>query len=292
MDPIYSNYSPIFLYVNQYSFSEKWVYQESHVPYSLVRYICSGSATFEVNGIAHEVHKDSVFYIPQGCTLNCVAHEPLVFISVRFIGSIQLPETDMLKQLWNIGQLYDFSQHAQMKGWFQKIHVCAIKRNTYKRLETRAYLNLILAAMAERSVSEIYEEDIGYLEPPSFETMDSMRHRAKASHIHNDPRIRALVDYLTLNPQKNMSREEMCKLCGVSASSLRRLFREQTGKTIHDFVKEMRMIYAAHRLVTTNDPISTIGYELGYESSSYFTKIFRETFGVSPQFYRKHSPDN
>lgn len=198
----------------------------------------------------------------------------------------------MLKQLWNIGQLYDFSQHAQMKGWFQKIHVCAIKRNTYKRLETRAYLNLILAAMAERSVSEIYEEDIGYLEPPSFETMDSMRHRAKASHIHNDPRIRALVDYLTLNPQKNMSREEMCKLCGVSASSLRRLFREQTGKTIHDFVKEMRMIYAAHRLVTTNDPISTIGYELGYESSSYFTKIFRETFGVSPQFYRKHSPDN
>lgn len=147
MDPIYSNYSPIFLYVNQYSFSEKWVYQESHVPYSLVRYICSGSATFEVNGVAHEVHKDSVFYIPQGCTLNCVAHEPLVFISVRFIGSIQLPETDMLKQLWNIGQLYDFSQHAQMKGWFQKIHVCAIKRNTYKRLETRAYLNLILAAM-------------------------------------------------------------------------------------------------------------------------------------------------
>lgn len=81
MDPIYSNYSPIFLYVNQYSFSEKWVYQESHVPYSLVRYICSGSATFEVNGVAHEVHKDSVFYIPQGCTERTYSvKSPLLFL--------------------------------------------------------------------------------------------------------------------------------------------------------------------------------------------------------------------
>lgn len=53
MDAIYSNYSPLFLYVNRYSFSEKWFYQESLVPYSLVRYICAGSAVFEVNGESH-----------------------------------------------------------------------------------------------------------------------------------------------------------------------------------------------------------------------------------------------
>ena len=291
MDAIYSNYSPIFLYVNQYSFSEKWVYQENRVPYSLVRYICSGSGAFDVDGVSYEVKKDSVFYFPQGCTLNCVAHEPIVFVSVRFIGSVQLPETDMLKQLWNIGQLYDFSDCAEMRTWFEKMHACAISRNTFKRLETRAYLNLILAALAQRSALPYHASEAEPLEIPSFETMDSLRYRAKASHINNDPRIRILVDYLTLNPHKNLSREEMCELCGVSESSLRRLFREQTGKTIHDFVKDLRMTYAAHRLVTTNDPISTIGYELGYESSSYFTKTFRETFGVSPQSYRRHSPD-
>lgn len=291
MDPIYSNYSPIFLYVNQYSFSDQWVYQESHVPYSLVRYICAGSGTFEVDGVAHEVRKDHVFYIPQGCALNCVAHEQLVFISVRFIGSVQLPKTDMLKQLWNIGQLYDFSGHPQMKEWFQKMHNCAITRSTYKRLKTRAYLNLILAALAQRTVPDDSVEDVGFLEPPSFETMDSMRHRAKASHVNNDPRIRVLVDYLTMHPNQNLSREEMCQLCGISESSLRRLFREQTGKNIHDFVKDLRMLAAAHRLVTTNDPISNIGYDLGYESPSYFSKTFRETFGTSPQLYRKYSPD-
>ncbi len=290
MDAIFSNYSPVFLYVNRYSFSDNWVYHESRVPYSLVRYICSGSARFEVDGDGYDVKEGSVFYIPQGCTLNCAAYERIVFISVRFIGSVQLPAEDMLKCLWNIGILHDFSDHPEMKGWFERIYACAVSRNTYKRLETRGYLNLILAALAQRSAPFRQTDDVVRLDEPF--TMDSMRHRAEASHINTDPRIRVLVDYLTLNPQKNMSREEMCGLCGVSESSLRRLFREHTGKTIHEFVKELRMTYAAHRLVTTNDPVSTIGYELGYESSSYFTKTFRETFGVSPQFYRKHSPGN
>lgn len=292
MDAIYTNYSPLFLYVNRYSFSEKWFYQESLVPYSLVRYICSGSAMFEVNGVSHEVGKDSVFYIPQGCTFSCAAHEQIDFISVRFIGSTQLPEEDMLNRLWNITQHYYFGAHPEMKRWFENLYACAISKNTYKRLETRAYLNLILAAMAQRSATDAPDDGDAQNLPPSVLDLESLRHRATASHIRTDPRVRVLLDYLTLNPQKNMSREEMCELCGVSESTLRRLFHEYTGKTIHDFIKETRMTYAAHRLVTTNDPISSIGYELGYESSSYFTKTFRETFGVSPQVYRKRSSEN
>ena len=51
----------------------------------------------------------------------------------------------------------------------------------------------------------------------------------------------------------------------------------------------MEPIYASHLLMTTNVPISEIGYRVGYESPSYFTKTFREIFGISPQEYRKSS---
>ena len=78
-------------------------------------------------------------------------------------------------------------------------------------------------------------------------------------------------------------------MCDVSESTLRRLFKTYMGKTIYEFIKETRILYASHLLMTTNVPISEIGYRVGYESASYFTKTFREVFGVSPQEYRKNS---
>ena len=121
--------------------------------------------------------------------------------------------------------------------------------------------------------------------------MKYIRRRAMSSHRNTDPRIRILVDYLTLHPEKNVSRKEMCEMCGVSDSSLRRLFKEQTGKTIYEFVREIKLACAANFLVTGNETISEIGYRLGYESPSYFTKIFRENYGVSPQDYRHLSQE-
>ena len=46
---------------------------------------------------------------------------------------------------------------------------------------------------------------------------------------------------------------------------------------------------AARKLGVTNEPISAIAYELGYEAPSYFTKCFKEVFGVTPQEYRRTS---
>lgn len=294
MDAIFSNYYPTFLYVDKYAFSDRWVYQEDNIPYSMFRYICSGSARFEVDGVPYEVGPDDVFYIPQGCALGCFAHEDIVFLSVRFLGSIQVPDVDMLQQLWNFRQLYNFSGQPEMRQWFEKIYHCALSRVTYKRLEIRGYLNLICAEIAKQTSLTEETEEILQREREMMESLFDMkyiRRRAMSSHRNTDPRIRILVDYLTLHPEKNVSRKEICEMCGVSDSSLRRLFKEQTGKTIYEFVREIKLACAANFLVTGNETISEIGYRLGYESPSYFTKIFRENYGVSPQDYRRLSQE-
>ena len=81
----------------------------------------------------------------------------------------------------------------------------------------------------------------------------------------------------------------MCEIADVSESTLRRLFKAKTGKTIYEYVKEVKMTNAARRLLVTNEPITAISYALGYETPSYFTKCFREVFGMSPHEYRKTS---
>lgn len=292
MDPIYSNYSPTFLYVDKYRFPKEWISQAGQVPYCMLRYICSGSARFVIDGKIYIVRAGDIFYIPQGCHLYCSALEEIVFISVRFIGSIQLQDDDMLRRLWNIGPQYSFADQDQMEKWFEQIYQSAISRATYKRLEIRGYLNLICAVLAKRSANEEEQDETVRTDREMMESMRDMtyvRKRALASHNKTDPRIQALVDYITLHPEKNLTREEMCGMCDVSESTLRRLFKTHMGKSIYEFIKETKVIYAAHLLMASTIPISEIGYRLGYESPSYFTKTFREVIGVSPQEYRKSS---
>ena len=74
-----------------------------------------------------------------------------------------------------------------------------------------------------------------------------------------------------------------------SPSSLRRLFKEHTGKSPGAFVKDLRMTTAARRLLVTDQRISAIAYELGFDDPNYFARIFKSVFGVSPQEYRAAS---
>ena len=292
MKPIYINYSPTFLYVDKYRFPQEWISQSNHIPYCMIRYICSGSAEFTVDGKVYTVHHGDVFYIPQGSQLNCAALEEIVFISVRFIGSIQIQDEDMPKKLWSIGPQYHLPDEPEIAQWFERMYQSAISKTTYKRLETRGYLNLIVAKLAQYSANEMEREESLQADRELMESMSDMkyiRRRAVASQNKMNPRIQALVDYITLHPEENLSREAMCKMCDVSESTLRRLFKAQMGKSIYEFTKDTKVLYASHLLMTTSIPISEIGYQVGYESPSYFTKTFREVFGVSPQEYRKSS---
>lgn len=74
---------------------------------------------------------------------------------------------------------------------------------------------------------------------------------------------------------------------GISYNRLSVLFREETGKTISDYLTEMR-IEAAKRLLSSGDyKIYEVAEKVGYRSSQYFSYAFRERTGRSPNRYRK-----
>lgn len=72
----------------------------------------------------------------------------------------------------------------------------------------------------------------------------------------------------------------------MSPSSLRPLFKGHTGKSPGAFVRDLRMTAAARLLLVADRRISAIAYELGFDDANYFARIFKSTFGVSPQEYR------
>ena len=77
----------------------------------------------------------------------------------------------------------------------------------------------------------------------------------------------------------------------LSQRQLNRKVNSVLGIDTASYIRQMRIHKAQELLLETEDPVGDIGYNCGFESSSYFSKIFRQHTGLTPSEYRKkHSP--
>jgi AraC family transcriptional regulator len=83
--------------------------------------------------------------------------------------------------------------------------------------------------------------------------------------------------------------ESLASRCGFSTRHLSRIFRKTTGKTLGDFVAEVRIGRAKRRLADRDGLIKEIAYECGFRSQSAFAHAFRRATGQTPQQYRQNS---
>ena len=68
--------------------------------------------------------------------------------------------------------------------------------------------------------------------------------------------------------------------------TLSRMIRRLTGKNYTELVQNKRLTQAAYLLETTGLSVADIGERVGYENMSYFHRIFKERYGISPKKYR------
>ena len=63
--------------------------------------------------------------------------------------------------------------------------------------------------------------------------------------------------------------------------------KKTTGTTITSYRNSMRLLTAKKMLINTDDSITKISYECGFDNSSYFSKLFKRSEKISPKEYRK-----
>ena len=125
---------------------------------------------------------------------------------------------------------------------------------------------------------------------PDAHSLEAIRRRnAKTQNINRDPRIQVVVDYLTPHLNEPFTIQSLSEMAQVSQTSFRRLFKAHTGKSPSDYMRELRMTSAARMLLTSDREIAEIGYQVGFSDANYFSRTFRQVFGVSPHQYRRIS---
>lgn len=71
---------------------------------------------------------------------------------------------------------------------------------------------------------------------------------------------------------------------------LARLFKKELGVSLGQYIKDRRMEKACHALVETRMAVSRIAGMVGYDNYSYFIKLFREQFGMTPWNTARRTP--
>jgi AraC family transcriptional regulator len=79
---------------------------------------------------------------------------------------------------------------------------------------------------------------------------------------------------------------ELGRIAGVSVSHLTHSFRRHFRTTPGDYVRHVRVQWAADELTTTDRPLSEIAFDAGYCDQSHFTREIRRAFGLPPGAYR------
>lgn len=79
---------------------------------------------------------------------------------------------------------------------------------------------------------------------------------------------------------------------GYSKFHLLRCFQEETGLTIHQYIKEKRLVRAAEQLLNSKETIVNIALEAQYNSQPAFTTAFRQYYHCTPQRYREYFSSN
>lgn len=102
-----------------------------------------------------------------------------------------------------------------------------------------------------------------------------------------DPVIGECQTWLAQHYETPSPVTSMISLSGLSERSFKRRFQKSTGLTPIQYVHALRLEEAKHLLESTDRSVENIAGEIGYEDTSFFSRLFRREVGLTPSRYRR-----
>jgi AraC-like DNA-binding protein len=94
------------------------------------------------------------------------------------------------------------------------------------------------------------------------------------------------IDFVTNNIQDpQLGVDSIAELFNLSRMQVYRKIKALTGKSVVEFIRMVRVKQALKLMSTHRYTLSEIAYQTGFNSSSYFTRVFKEEYGKTPSEY-------
>ncbi|MGG8494957.1 helix-turn-helix domain-containing protein [Tenacibaculum sp. TC6] len=209
------------------------------------------------------------------------------------INSIQVNRVKFLKKRLNDGsvlnqRLYEVFHDQQHENVFAYFGTYNLKlANLIKQLNSVKQKGIIRILMKEGIIYQILSEHM------LQHDKDIVRKRKPDTSLTKKELrlIRKTAQKISKNISEEYNVEEMANGLGITQAKLQEGFKLLFSRTVIEYIRHVRLEEARNMLNNTDYNISQIVYSIGFSSRSYFSKIFKRKYGISPSKFLKNKQE-
>ena len=104
-----------------------------------------------------------------------------------------------------------------------------------------------------------------------------------------DPLIENLKNYIEANLEYEIDLSLVAQMFHYNEKYLGRLFKRKTGYSFSEWINKRRVEIGREMLISENDTIINISSRIGFNNVTYFNRLFKKRYGVTPSEYRRNT---
>lgn len=197
--------------------------------------------------------------------------QPCEFVVIQFSGSL-------------FNSLSGLNDFESIKRLLQNCkHGLAFKNS-------KPFKETILSLPAKNGVEKITDflSLLGQLSKQKGRRLSSSEYDISQAK-NQEHRINKVCTYLEQNFSKPISISDAAAIVNISPSAFCKFFKRATGKTFSDYLNDIRIGYACYQLIETDRQVSTIARSAGFESITYFNRVFTRKKNSTPRGFRSEA---
>lgn len=227
-------------------------------------YLIDGTLNYFIEQNSYSVEKGNIIFIPAGTPHKTTLSNNRSRILLHF-GSSYIIEDSIFKKA-KAQNVYVLNQETQLyiEKLLDKIYYELNNEHLFSKSICSFTLNEILAILCRNQ---------NLLQPK----------RIKNTAIYK------AEEYIKANYSQNITLESIANYLGLSKNYFSKLFNEQNGMNISEYINIVRIQNAAKLLKSGNNSITDVAFKTGFADSNYFSTQFKKIKGTTPYQYYKRS---
>jgi len=172
-------------------------------------------------------------------------------------------------------------------GWYEKL---TAKYEQYWLLfyGLTLFISLLILFFLFYRINKLKKlPTINDLKPAQLIVFKDMAKNERTVLSHNQKILQLATEFITEKPDETIRSEDLAKEIGISLRNFQRITKAELNCTPTNFIWLVKLNMAAEFLKNKQGNVSDAAYEFGFSNPSYFSRMFKKHFGVSPKEYQK-----
>ena len=235
-----------------------------------------------VNGVCHKVPAGAVVYRKPEEFVSSRGDYDCYILTLDFEGTVKPPQWEYRRHRHGAAQRRESNPlFSSFPTVFIPKRINDIKE-LFKKIASVSY-----PAAINEPLARAYTEELLYLLLSELKSYES-----DALVGEGGSYSQKICAFINKNYKSNITIDEIARLVSLNKNYMVRAFKEDMGKTPISYLIETRLFYSTNLLVSTALSISDVAYECGFNSTAYFTKVFKKHYKTTPLDFRKKYQKN